>query len=514
MPLQLDATYRNQSTTSGTDHLGAIYLSVARALVATGFWRRKNQGDGQSAYSSGTGDLFTANSGLGYATSGAWNATVANSITHALAYAHLGEYVNGAFTGRELLLQRTTGTAAGDDLDAVMILSWEPFTGTPNANTAPTKPTKSRTYGNNDPNTAGDNVFIHLTTSPQMGGAGGTIIHNVWVCDTPGGTTEDVAPFWVEVYDSTADEPAFCFGYEALRDAAAGDDHPCLVCWPVTAGTTWEFGETVSAVPATHVAASGNACMFGVSSADNSTIEHMSMLRFLFPNSTTEPGNGAGTAADVSSQYPILPAIIYTDVADTSPSVFKGVCENLETLFPQSSHLWPNTMFASVAHATERARVSLGHVLLPWEVGVTRSGLSASDSTNLRRVLSSAPAADETDPELGTVSPAPGVIDPDEIISLAFSDETALAEVSVSATYSDLGYERTEAVYARGAYFAPYSGTDDGDATTLELAFSRDPGFPGDVVFTWVAVDGSGNRATGTVSYTLSSYLPRSTASP
>lgn len=501
MTLVLDATYRNRSSANGEDHLGRIYIELTAALVASGFWRRKNQGDGQSAYSSGTSNLFTANGGLGYATSGSWNAAVANSISHARAYIHLEEVVGGSATGRQVLMQRTTGTASSNDRDAVLIFSWEPFTGSPNATTAPTKPTKCRTYGNNDPNSAGDNIFNHLATSPQMGGAGGTIVHNIWVCDAPGGTTEDVCPFWAEVYDSTADEPAFCFGYEAVVDAAAADAHPCFVCLPLTAGATWEFGEITAVNPATHVAATGSGtCLFGISSADGATVEHMSMLRFVFPDSETLPG-GTVRDDDVSAQRPILPAQIWTDVGDTSPSAFKGVCESLETLFPTTSHLWPATLFASVAHATERARISLGHVLLPWEVGVTRSGLSSTNSTDLRRIMAVAEVPDETAPTIGSFSPAAGAIAYTQAITIPISDN--LDELSHFEIWAEFASRPDERVWSGNAFSSDYSTSTD--LSGGNVVVRRDSGWPAAFTLKAKAWDQDNNPSTvGSAAYTIS----------
>lgn len=515
--LALDTTYRNLLSVNGEDHAGRMFCEIARAFVASGGWRRKYQGDGLAAFSSGTSDLFTANSGLGYATTGAWPAGVANSMSNRKAYVVLQEMVGGVATGREILLQRVDTAAGGQDRNVIMYGAWEPFTGVPNANTAPSAPAKSAGVGTINSAT-GVNIYNHLATSPQMGGAGGTIAVNIWTPTEPGGTTENVQAFIVEWADSLSDEPAGFFIYEALVDAAAADLHPCVFTVVSGSGTTWEAGEAIQALPPSHNSAGSTTTFRAVSAMDGSTITPCALLRLSGPDGRTFPSTGSATVVqqNVDAKSPIIPAFMLEAATTSAPQAFKGRCQNLEQHYPKGvDHLWPNLMFASVAHATERPRASMGWFLVPWEVGATRTGITTVNSTDLYRLAAPGEAPDETPPEIGTVSPAAAsTIDPDEVITLPFSDDQTLAEVSVSATFSDLGYERTELVYAGGSYFAPYAGTDVGSDTALTLVFDRDPGFPGAVVFTWVAVDGSGNRATGAVSYGISSYLPSSTASP
>ncbi len=501
MALVLDATYRNRSSANGEDHLGRIYIELAAALVASGFWRRKNQGDGQSEYSSGTSTLFTANGGLGYATSGAWNTAVANSISYPKAYIHLGEYVDGAFTGREMLLQRGSSAVAGADRNAVLVFAWEPFTGTPNATTAPTRPTKSHRYRSGDPNSSGVNIFVTLATSPQMGGSGGVIYHNVWVCDAPGGTTADVCPFWLEVYDGDSDEPAFCVGYESLRRAAAADDHPCVVSFPNTTGATWEFGQTVGASPLSHSGSTGSGSLYSVSSADGTSVEQMAMVSYRTPDGTTRPGSATEISDDVSSEYPILPCYVWSDVNDTSPAAIKGVCENLETLFPTANHLWPTTLFSLVAHATERPRVSFGHVLAPWEVGVSRGGLTASNRTDLRTVYEAITSPDTTAPVIGGFSPAAGAVAYTQAITVPISDN--LDELLVYELWAEFAGRPDERVWSGGAFSSDYSTSSA--LSGGNLVVRRDAGWPAAFTLKARAYDEDGNVSnTGSAAYTIS----------
>lgn len=494
---------QNLSATVATDNTGRAVMELTRFMVATGLWERAAQGDGAAVFSTGTADIFSANGGLGYTTSGAWNTGGANSFSNARAHVRLREKTaGGSPTGREIVFQRGTGTTAGTDRNLCISFAWTGFTGSEDTVTAAATSTNSRMVCGSALNGAGGNFWVHLNTSPQIGGAGGPIVLNYWVCDES--STGDVAPFGLVGYDSGADEAAVCLFYEALYDAAVADDHPCAVFAIATSGVAWEAGEAVSALP-DYWTATNQRLLTADGLAAGERINP--------PDAQSRPGTGGLVfGADADGNQPIYPLTV---IVDTVPNVVKGCCESIEQNFPASlDYMFPHTFHASVADPVEPPRLSLGYLTVPWLVGVTPTGITSNNRTDVRRYKATS-TPDSGEPELGTVDPSSGSeIDPEDSVTLPFSDAVGLATVTVCATYADLGYPRTEAVYAGGAFFPPYEGTDDSTETELELVISRDPGWPADVVLTWVAVDGAGNVATGTVPYTLSSYLPSSAASP
>lgn len=495
---------RNQSSVNGEDHTGRMILELTRAMVASGFWRRVHQGDGLAAYSSGTADLFTAHSGLGYLTSGTWHTGGANSITNARAYIVVEEVVGGVATGRQFLLQRSSTTSVSGDRSLIIAFAWTPFTGSPDFDTAPSAPALCKVFGTLGINSVGSNVWLHLATSPHMEGAGGTIVLNYWVCDEPSGTTGDVCPFGVEAYDDTANEPAFGIFYDALVDASSADDHPCVIAIPnANASTTWEFGESATELPRTHHNAASSQTLYSVNYDVTGAVE-CAIHRIGLPNTGQYPNSSPAIAVDIGGKRPLYPAGVWLDDVPVA-GPYKGCLESIEMLFAGAA-LWPDTYHASVADPDEPARISLGHVTVPWEVGVPRTGLASTNRTDLRRVMpigaaGAAPTLDDYDPNSGSV------IDPDDVLTVTYSGD--IAEVAVLATYTTGSSPHTETIYARGQDFAPHV-VDDSVEGVLEI--SRDPGWPGALTLTVVLTDTAGQQTVSTATYTLSAYLPTVTA--
>lgn len=507
MGLIVSPTHRNLTLANGADRTGWMMVTWARALVAGGFWRRKYQGDGLSAYSTGTTDLFTANTN-GYTTSGAWSAGVggANSITNPKAYIVLEEVVSGSVTGRQAMMQRGSATGVGNDRLINMVFAWSPMTGSPAAATAPTAPAKSFTYGT--VNAGGVNVWQRLATSPQLGGVGGTLALNFWVCDEPSGATGNVCPWAIEGYDSSADEIAFSVVYEALLEAPATCTHPCAAIFPiVNAGATWEMGQAKTDISAPHGQSAGTALMI-IDPTDNTTavvgaITRDSFSSLLWPNSSV----AASPLADVDGKFVKMPAI----VRKVTGGAFAGVCESLGGI-PGATAVWPDTFHASIADAVEPPLLSWTHLTIPWEVGLARTGLaSAANHTDVRRVRANAVVAGDP-PALTDLDPNDGsTIDPDDAITIDFTSVEGLSEVGVFVTFTSGASQRTETAYAADGALAPYL-VDDSTPGTLEV--SRDPGWSGDFDLTIVFVDTKGQRTIATASYVLSASLPSSEASP
>lgn len=495
---------RNQSSAAGADHTGRMILELTRAMVASGFWRRIHQGDGLSAYSSGTSDIFTHNTN-GYLTSGIWDGGNANSISNARAYVCVEELDGvGAATGRQLLLARGTGTAGGNDRLIVQAFAWEPFTGSPSATVSPTAPTLSKVVGTI--NGAGANIWGHLATSPQMGGAGGAIVFNYWVCDSPSGTTEDVCPFAVEAYDSTADELAFVIAYDALVDADDADPHPCAVSLVTLTTGAPEWGEVVEATPpAAFGTTTAAQCWFsvGASSVDSWGAVRGSAVAAISATGSTFPSATSTDVINPSALRPIFPAPLWSDGDGVDLAAYKGTLESVEVII-QDSQGWPNTYFASVAHASEPARVAMGPLTLPWEVGVSRSGVSATNYTNLRRVMSLEllNPPDSTAPVV-TFNQAAGAIAYNATLTVDITDNADdLAQARASVVYS--GGEHV--VYDGSSFTSEFNAAGAVTPITdgVRLTIKADDGFTGAFTLKVYGRDGDGNETTSTRAYTIS----------
>lgn len=474
-------------------------------MVASSRWKRKSQGDGLAAYSTGTSDLFTSNGGLGYTTIGNWHTGGANSLSNAKAYVHLAELARDGVTptGREVIFQRGSGTAAGNDRNVNVVFSVSALTVSGSASAAPTG---GQMLSGGAINGAGGNIWNRLATSPQIGGSGGTIYSHYWIGDN---TTdyEGVAPFGVVVYDGTAGEPAWQFFYEAVVTSAdSSDPHPFAVMGLGQSTSNWESQEALTDLSNTYFTTASQQ-MWSVSPAGALTLSGIN--RITTPDATVRPGGANALTPDADSKFSLLPAIVWTDVATNSAC--KGALETIELLLPTSTtYFWPTRFHSAVADAVEPARLSIGALTLRWVVGEGQlgSGVTSNNRTDVRRLVplqqqpGSAPTLEDVTPSDGST------IDPDDTVTLEFSDDTD--EVSVAITYTTGSTPHTETVYAGGQSFDPYV-VDDSTAGVLEI--SRSPGWPGDADITVVLV-GSGQRVVEALSYSISEYLPTAEASP
>ncbi len=438
MALSLSSALANSASAAGADHLGQGVMRLVRALVATSLWRRKHQGDGLAAYSSGTTDLFTAQSGAGYTSSGNWHTGGANSFSNALAYVVLEELdAEGATTGRQMLIQRGSQTTAGGDILLVWGFAWASgFTGTANATTAPaTVGALSKVMGTI--NGAGQNFFVHLATSPQIGGSGGAINFNFW---TPSASSYgDTASFGIEAYDDTANEPAFAVWYDAVTDAYDGDAHPNTIMFPLSSGTTWEGGESATATPVVYSASDANKCLWMVDPADAGAVVNGTINGVRGSEGTARPATSISWRADANGDHAIWPASVSGESGSSAAS-YKGKLESVGMILgggDQTSFVWPNTMFTAVEHDTEEPRASMGLYLLPAYVGFARTA-GGSSQTNLRTVQG-APAPDTTPPTVTLITPVSLTdIARDTPIKLEFSDDQGLAYYVLMAVYPTL----------------------------------------------------------------------------
>ena len=248
MGMILSSTYRNLTAGTNVDRAGKVLIDLADALVATGKWRWKHQGDGLSMYSTATTRAFTANT-VGYITNGTpWiTGGGANSFSNLKAYYVLEELdENANATGRQFLAQRHTGNASSVVNMVTLAFSWTGFTGAATANTAPTGGTWQRKPTSGVLNSGGTlDLFSGMSGSYQISQTG-TVVYSIWVPDGLSGTTGNVAPFKLVIWDATivGNDYGTILFYEALNKAAAADAHPCVVCWNTWANVASETGNT------------------------------------------------------------------------------------------------------------------------------------------------------------------------------------------------------------------------------------------------------------------------------
>lgn len=493
MAMILSPTYRNLSAGQNTDRAGKIVLDLVAALVGTTLWRRKHQGDGLAAYSSGTASLFTAHGGTGYATAntaGLWPTGVANSFTNILAYIMLEELDEaGVPTGRQIAFQRHTGSNSTVCNNLTVAFSWTGLTGTADADTCP----------------ATGNVAYLCGTSLNAGGTanflgslpGGsyeipdalTINYSIWVPDGLSGTTEDVAPFQLVLYDGASATFGSVLLYEATL-GTTGDPHPCVAAW-----STWSaaYGESVTVGTYSNFAATGQG-LWACNAAG--TVSQASWTAFRFPSSTVSPATTVAGTKDLAGVLPMFPAMAWMD---TTPGVFKGRAESGKFYVPTTNdYVFPHTAFADAPHATEPPMVLCGCMAWPWEVGLNPTHATASvDRTDMATMfLPEVPdVPDTTAPTVTRVSPV-GKLSKTSAVVLDIT-EASLGPYFLAARFPGTTLP-LEPVYfstipnERTPYTVTVSANGEG---VIRLTIRRRVGWTHSPTFEIFAIDTSGNMS-------------------
>jgi hypothetical protein len=506
----------NKTYAQNTDRLGGV-LDWAKLLVAGGFWRWKAQGDGQSAVNtaSTTTCLFSSNSGTGYTTSGqAWNTVIANSWYHPLAYFVIEELgPGGTPTGRQILCQRSSSSAAGNERLINIAFSWTGFTGTPTATAAPSTGTFQLLIGTAI-NGTGVQAFNDITAVAQCVIAGtASITYHFWDCDVLGGTTANVAPCAFVCYDSTnADLAGVSFMYEAFVEAAAADTHPCF-CW---AGTGWQqrIGESYTAVNGVSIFASSDANAVAYTSNTAGTVKKGAFNQEIWLGSSSSivpvTNSLATYDADADGYRWLTPAIFYAETTSTTTVQPKGVAETIMRIrMPDNTADWPLQIKAADNNSYW---ISLNEIVMPWVTGfATPTGFANETSTGAWIRKRTQAVVDTTAPTI-TLSPAAGAVPYNQAFTVQCTDAVSgLAGYAVDIDFTTPDkHEFVGRVDNTGTFVAEdhydAAATESNITNGKQLVFSRDNGlFAACTVNVW-AVDNKGNKsAVLSQAYTLSS---------
>lgn len=496
MPMVMLLANANKSIAGGQDCMGAILLTWARALVATPYYRFAGMGDGLAALTTTPGaDIFTANGGLGYKTSGAWNTAAANSFSNPLAWFRLQKLdALGLPTGKEIGVQRGSGTASGNDRFNVVAFSKAGWSGVPTASVFfPTgsynsmwEPGPTNVFGGIGSNLTAGGGYLGSSTS--------LILHwNIWVPD--GLSAGNIAPTFLK-WDVGTTAQGF-FAIEAFKHIAPADTDPFMVLGGD--GNAW--GAQSLAQNPTMWSTTGAPCW----SWDKTGARIRCMPDKLLDFNGARPTNNTPMTSEAGNTYNVHPMGYMLATAGGANS-WKGYAENLEFLLPGSASMLNQASFhALVADAVEPPRLSIGNAALPWRVGTTPLS-TPGNFTTLRTALPS-PAIDTTAPVIATPSPAPGAIGTTQALTVNVTDDMGLSRVIISVDYSTP--DRHEKAFDGKDAVAGYDGEYDANSTVTAIAggyayaLRPDGGWRGAFTLRITAIDQGGNVQTAAHAYTL-----------
>lgn len=480
MALRIDPTYRNRSKRQQNfDKWGQMWWEYTLAQIASGRARFKGMGDGLSAYTVTPGEnIMTGNGGLGYGSN--WF-SAANTISNPLAWWNI-QFLDrdGQPTGMELQIQRGADLASGDVGNTtshyyfVIGFAWPGsggFTGTPDATTPFTTGGEYIIY-NDDGTTSswgsqGTNLAKNIisennpfsSTSVHYT-ADGTMAWQVWSDDGQG-----LYPASALIcYEGSSSDRGWVFCIENLVDCAASDPYPLLVIFDTFEKVS---GETANEIDF-FTGGGSVASRARTKNASGSTVRARAVSisvgtptspNQLFPRTGTNYLSNTAWTADADGNKPIYPVMINCAPSVGVPAQYKGICESLEFFFPESaSQLFPYTLFADAEH-DERPRLSLGWLLMPWEVGLSvtnyATSVSPANGNAYRRIQAHTAAPDLSPPVIGPFTPAPGTpITRDQAVSFPITDNSGqFAVIAITALFPSTG--AWEVVWMNGR-FAPY----------------------------------------------------------
>lgn len=496
MAMAVNSTYTGQSG-AAIDVFGKAFILLRNALIASGLYRQQGAGDGLSAVTTGTTDIFTANAGLGYKTSGAWSTAVANSFSNALAWYRM-QAIDGSGnpTGFEFQVQRGNATTAGSDRFNVIGFAPAGFTGTPTATSPYTTGTQQFLFGTTSWNSAGVNMLSSGT--PYLGGSGTHLI-DIWFPNA-GSTGDKAPPFAVRIENATAANGGMVFFVEKLVNCASAEAHPYVVA----AGTATSMTGDLT------IAGGGVAATFGENAQGMYTLTPAGAInlccfaRIHTPDSTAgveRPNGATAIGAEAGGKYPIERLKVWVDTANVQ---LKGQCESLRHLFPPSTgYLQRTTFYAATPDPVELPRFSMGQILFPWAVGL----VAGTNRTDIRDMFAGA-VADTTAPVISAFTPAAGAISATQAITVSATDSATLARVIVSVDYSSP--DRHELAFNGLASAAGYDGDYDAASTVTPIAGGHtysivpDAGWRGAFTLRVTAIDAGGNQTVSTQAYTMS----------
>lgn len=489
MPMEALSANVNKTAAAGTDCCGQMLLVGARKLVASGKYRFAGMGDGLAATTTTPGvDIFTANGGLGYKTSGSWSTAVANSFSNALAWYRLQELDNlGLPTGREIGAQRGSGTALGNDRFNVFAFSKAGWSGASSATSffatgtyASLYSVTTTTFGS-----AGVNIVSSVSSSsPYLGGTG--VLHYcIWTPD--GRSAANVQPFMF-VWDGTGPDPGGAFIYEALRCTAA-DTTPYVI----GGGTCSQmFGESSGGVPDSFLTSSQPLNAYD----ESGVLTSASILRVNTPDGLTHPGSATPVQVEVGGTYPVIPAFLWLDTATSSQ--YKGEFESLKHQFPLSSSYMGRATFNADADSGDLAKPplrSLGHLVAPWLLGVSLVETKGNFNT-VRTAIEPEADPDTTPPTVTRVAPE-GKLSKRSPVVLDIVEDVALRGYFLVVRFPGTSLP-IEPVYISPLPDAPtpYTVTSQTPvAGTIRLTIYRKAGWTHAPTFEVFPIDTSGNMS-------------------
>jgi hypothetical protein len=515
-------TIQPQSTTylnltagaAGVDKWGKMWIVFKRALESTGLWRQKGAGDGLSATTTGSTDIFTSNSGNGYLTSGGttWLAAqgTANSFSNILAWFVMEELDGaGVPTGRQFGVQRSSTTATGGEQQFNIRWTFTGFSGATSANTAPASGTSVALAGSGLFGTAGVSM-VAVGGMATCAIATATTI-NFTVLIPNASESKGVAPF--VLWASLGTDLGLTFFYEVLKEVASADAHPCVVmmdAWSAMYGEAYGSGLSSVSGTSTNGWATDNA----------GTVQTVSVEQWRDNQGRLYPAPSSSTAptADADGKYLIRP-VSWSVRTSGLTAMPKGISKYLTSgVLGGLGYFTPATFHAAVADAVEPPRVACGWFQWPWIVGTYMTGQGgtvANNRTDVRSVLQSR-TADSTPPTLSAFSPAAGAIAYNQAISINVTDSAGLlARYVVTAEFAS---QPDETIWDGAQFSSDYDAFSTATAISngYGLSIRRDVGWPAAFTLRVRAWDTDNNTATTTAAYTITGTNPAApdTAAP